>query len=358
MFKIRGTNFPPSFYARYQVEALSPVQIDELLANAWFRSDINVYSSSVRFMGTSWHSSLMLRIALSDFTWKKSLRKLLRRNDDLFTVTIGPFSPSPEKEALWRLFKSRVHQWVLIPELSRILFKDRSAKLFNTWELCVYHGQRLVAFSVFDKGKTSIASLEAAYDPAFKQYSLGIYTMLLEIDHAMKDGKSYYYPGFLPRGVPMFEYKLRPGYVEFYRLKEKKWLPWQALNEQDWLLEEVLNCLQKLEQVCRKARLVAQIAFGFYNHLPVGELSPEAFNVMLVVLPPRAWDRELHFLVAWDPLQARFLLFKGRILQPANHGVKNQGSDILHMIRIINHVYLGEMAGEEAVLSALIDGAG
>ncbi len=357
MSNIQGTDFPPTFYARYQVETLSPEKIDELLANAWFRSDINVYASSVRFMGSAWHSSLMLRIALSGFTWKKNLRKLMRRNDGIFTIKIGPFAPSQEKDELWRLFKSSVHQWVLIPELNRILFKDRPAHLFHTWEVCVYHGQRLVAFSAFDKGKTSLASLEAAYDPAYKQYSLGIYTMLLEIDHAMKDGMSHYYPGFLPRDVPMFEYKLRPGQVEFYRLQEKKWLPWQALNEQDWLLEGVMERLQKLEMGCRKAKLAAQIAFGFFNHMPSGKMSPEAYNVMLVVLPPKGLDHEMHFLAAWDPVQARFLLFNGQIVQPANHGIKYQGSNVLHLIRIVNHVYLGEMAEEEAVVSALLDGA-
>jgi arginine-tRNA-protein transferase len=358
MSQIQVTHFPPSFYARYQVESLTPRQIDELLANAWFRSDVNVGISSVKFLGPTWHSTLMLRIALAGFSWKKSLRKLLRRNGGVFTVSIGPFAPSPEKDALWRLFKSSVHQWVLIPELSWMLFRDRPPHYFNTWEICVYHGQRLVAFSAFDKGENSLASLEAAYDPAYKQFSLGIYTMMLEINHALEVGMGHYYPGFLPRGVPMFEYKLRPGHVEFFRLEEKKWLPWQALSEEDWLLERVLHRLKELDLACRKAGLVAQTAFGFFNCPPSEAATPEAYNVMLVVLPPKRWQQEMHFLAVWDPLLSSFLLFKGSIVQPANQGVKNQGNNVLHLLKIVNHIYLGEMASEAAVLAAMLDKAG
>ncbi|MCB0517600.1 MAG: GNAT family N-acetyltransferase [Lewinellaceae bacterium] len=345
--------FPPSFYARYQVGGLTPGQMDEMLANGWFRNDVNVYTAAVRFMGDGWCSSVMLRLPLENFTWKKRLGKLLRRNQALFQVQIRPYIATQQKEDLWRVFKSTVHQWLLVPELSHHLFRELPATSFNTWELGVYHGGKLVAFSIFDKGRQSIASLEAAYDPAYAKYSLGIYTMLLEIAFAMEEGMAFYYPGFLPKGVPMFSYKLRPGGLEFFRLKEKRWVSCESLQPGDWLMEAVLARLEKLGRLIQGAGLVPMLSYGLFNHFPGVEVSPKGHNVLLVIGNPRFRSSNIVFLATWDIIRERFILFKARIPHPVQDNAKFPAGPAMQLFHIPEYGWLGEWREADRVVSEL-----
>lgn len=332
-----ATEFPPLFHARYPVERLGPRQIDEMLANGWFRNGLEVYISSVRFMGAAgWNSSLMLRVPLGDFSWKKRLAKLLRRNGERFRFEIRPFSQTPDKEALWQNFKRKIHRWQFIPPLHAHLLRGQPAENFNTWELCVYLEKRLVAFSVFDQGIQSIASLEAAYDPAFSKYSLGIYTMLLEIDFGIREGFSFYYSGFLPRGDAMFEYKLRPGGVEFFRLGEQKWLPAEQIQPDDWLLEVVAGRIDQLRLALEPAKIQVGLGFGQFEHLPNGSPAVGDFN-LLGVVPGMKNHGQVHFFVAWDPVALDYKMFEASTTPPPSFKDKQR----YHFSAIRQTAYLG-----------------
>jgi arginine-tRNA-protein transferase len=300
--------FPPVFYARYQVERLSPDDTDELLANGWFRNDVSVCASCARYVGDQWHSSLMLRLPLKNFSWKKRLSKLLRRNSSRFRVQIRPFQPSEEKEILWENFKKQVHLWEFVPTLKTHLFKRNPPENYPSWEVGVYDDTKLVAFSIFDIGKKSLASLEAAYHPDYHPHSLGIYTMLLEIDYSISLGLSHYYPGFLPKDVPMFHYKLRPGGLEFFRLREQRWLPWEKAEPEDWLHDQVLLQLGKLKESLQSFQVFAAIGYGLHTWEPANQISAARYNVFLVVKKSAEavkWD----YLIAWDVMEEKYYLF-------------------------------------------------
>lgn len=300
--------FEPIFYAKYRVEGLLPNQLDGLLANGWARNNQWVYSSPVRFMGDGWRSSVMLRLPLAGFTWKKRLRKLLRQNGERYTWAVRPFRQTAEKEVLWQHFKSTVHHWKYVPNLSVHIFLDASPADFNTWELEVYHQGKLVAFSIFDLGAQSIASLEAAYDTGHSKHSLGLYTMLLEIEHGQSLGLGHYYPGFFPRGVAMFDYKLRPGGMEFFRYEEKKWLPVEVLSESDWLCERVAGKLEALDLHLQPLGLRSVVVFCLYGHQPTGMISPKNYNLLAVVPMPTKKQGFLVF-IAWDVRMGSYLAF-------------------------------------------------
>ena len=194
-----GIVFPPVFFANYQVKGLTRKQIDELLSNGWFRNDLHVQATQCRFVESSWRPCVMLRIPLANFQWKKRLRKVMRRNNTNFTCKIRPFAPREEMEELWQRFKQQVHQWNLVPSLARHLFRDVNPERFHTWEISVYENDKLIAFSLFDRGLESIASLEAAYDPDYARFSLGLFTMLLE---RSTRGSRFIIRAFIPRISP------------------------------------------------------------------------------------------------------------------------------------------------------------
>ena len=68
------------------------------------------------------------------------------------------------------------------------------------------------------------------YDPEYDRYSLGFYTMLLEIEYCMELGLKFYYPGYVVPGYSRFDYKLRIGDVDYFDLYSKEWLPFSALQ--------------------------------------------------------------------------------------------------------------------------------
>lgn len=301
--------FPTVFFARYQVWQLTPLEIDEMLLNGYFRSDLHVHSTLARFVDNAWRPSLMVRISLNDFHWKKSLRKLFRRNNELFEIKIRPFEPRKEIDELWQKFKTEIHQWSLVPDLTFHLFRGNYSTAFQTWEVSVYEKGKLIAFSIFDKGQKSIASLEAAYDPNFRKYSLGIFTMLTEISFCLSNGMDFYYPGFYPKGTPMFDYKLRPGNVQFYRPRERKWYPWEAIQEKDWLLGQIFERLRDAKELLQN--------YGFHHSIKVFNITnypgqvPTVtdYNILLAedVAPEKSSSPTLR--VAWDPFKESYLLF-------------------------------------------------
>jgi len=57
------------------------------------------------------------------------------------------------------------------------------------------------------------------FDPQITTRSLGIYTMLLTIDYAAKNGKAFYYPGYAYEGNSFYDYKKRFSALESFDWK-------------------------------------------------------------------------------------------------------------------------------------------
>jgi arginine-tRNA-protein transferase len=346
--------FPPTLHACFRVGALTPVQLDEMLENGWFRNDLSVYSTCGRVVEDEFRPCLMLRIPLHNFTWKKRLRKLMSRNNKLFTPVFQPFTPRPEMDELWRLFKSKVHGWQNILPIKIHLLREQSPADFNTWELCIYHKNKMVAFSLFDRGLRGIASLEAAYAPEFSKYSLGLYTMLLEIEHGIQDNMSYYYPGFFPKNTRMFEYKLRPGGAEFFRLRTLAWTRWEDQLPQDWLLEEMQNRLLDVQTSLWAAGISSGLGCGFMPHIPSEEISIAGFNVLLM-LPDRSGSSPHDLLAAaWHPISQKYLLFRTRLISDFEPGKCVLPDRIFIIQGQINSFLTGVFAEKEKLIEQLV----
>lgn len=301
--------FPPVQYAHFPIKSLSLQEQDELLANGYFRNGLNLYSSLGRYVSGSWRPNLMLRIPLESFVWKKRSRKIMRRNDRHFEVKVELLRPRDEVEDLWYLFKKKIHKWESIGRVTDYLLRGLPADNFNTHELSVYHEGKLVAFSIFDMGANSIASLEAAYHPDFRQHSLGYYTMLKELEFAMEKKLSFYYPGFYPKGLSMFEYKLRPGGVEFFRLKENKWLTWESVNEEDWLAETVESRLFLLKTFLEQKGLQCQFLRQFHANVPSNVRKVGDHQIFLELIKRNGNEKCQRIKIGFDILLEKYEVF-------------------------------------------------
>jgi arginyl-tRNA--protein-N-Asp/Glu arginylyltransferase len=300
----------PAFYGSFRVEKLSPSLIDRFLGNGWFRNNVSLQTSTFRILENSFIACLNVRIPLASFVWKKRLRKLFDRNNDLFEVQMQPYVPSEEREALWQQYKRQKHGWVTVPDLHSFLFRDLPPEGFHTWELNVFHEGKLVAFSIFDLGQASLASLEAGYDLAYAKHSPGLYTMLLEIQLAISKGLSYYYSGFIAKDVLMFQYKLRPGGAEFFRLKSQSWVRWENLEKEDWLFTETLNRLFPIAKALVNNNTPARVALALYDNFPMGQIRLKDFNIALIAPSSLFTDKGDWLALTWEPVKDFYCLFR------------------------------------------------
>lgn len=204
-------------------EKIALAELDSLLADGWrhfgpnfFRYNLAVYEDEIRHV-------VPLRIRLSEFRLSKSQLRVLKRNDDL-TISIEPISITTEVEALFHRHKQRFKQH---PTESIYTFVSEYPEL----EPCETLQQsirtqdgKLLSAGFFDVGENSLSGIYTAFEPTETRRSLGIFTMLKEIEFAIENGKEFYYQGYCYSGRSFYDYKKRFHGTEAYGWKGE-WAP-------------------------------------------------------------------------------------------------------------------------------------
>jgi len=230
----------------HEPEQLSPKQLDDYLGNAWFRMGQSIFTRHFLFFDSTVYTALWIRLDLQDYTFKKRLRKILNRNRKAFQVVIRPAVLNKEKNQLYAKYK-RNFNGQISDTLKEYLLDDTDESIFDTYECCVYEAEKLVAFSFFDVGEKSMASIMGVYDPEYSTYSLGFYTMLEEVNFGSIHQKRFYYPGYVVPDYQRFDYKLRIGAVDYYDVWKKKWLPYSTLKKEQLPSELLQIHLERLK---------------------------------------------------------------------------------------------------------------
>ena len=210
---------------------LSPESLDWHLGNGWYRMGSTIFTTHFLFFKNRPYSALWIRIDLQGFRFSKSQRKLLRKNAKLFDVSVAPRKIDAQREALYRKY-AKAFDGRLSPTIADSLEDYDNEVVFNTWEATVREkvSKQLVACSFFDLGSEAAASILGIFDPQLRSFSLGYYTMLLEMEYCLARGFRYYYPGYVVPGYHRFDYKLRLGDADYYDLRTEKWLPYRDMD--------------------------------------------------------------------------------------------------------------------------------
>ncbi len=203
---------------------VAPNRMDALLANGWRHFGTHFFRYNFSFYEGKVCRVFPLRIRLAAFSLSKNKRRILKKNQDLQTV-IRPIEITAEKESLFERHKRRFKCGV--PDsIYDFLSFDAANVPCEALEICVYSGEQLLAASFFDVGKTAISSIYAMFAPEETSRSLGIFTMLLEIDFALKHGKTFYYQGYAYEQHSFYDYKKR-----FRALEKFDWNGnWESFN--------------------------------------------------------------------------------------------------------------------------------
>jgi arginine-tRNA-protein transferase len=73
-----------------------------------------------------------------------------------------------------------------------------------------------VAASLLDLGQDSVSSVYAVFHPDESRRSLGIFTMLKEMEFAAQRGCTWYYPGYACHQASPYDYKKQFRGTEWY----------------------------------------------------------------------------------------------------------------------------------------------
>lgn len=186
---------------------VSPPQLDVLLANGWRHFGTQFFRYNLTFYNERICRVFPLRIRLADFSLSKNKRRIINKNQDL-RIVVRPVEINEEKEKLFESHKYRFKHNIPSSIYDFLSF-DAANIPCETLEVSVYHEKSLIAASFFDVGETSVSSIYAMFAPVEASRSLGIFTMLAEIEFARKQGKNFYYQGYCYDEVSFYDYKKR-----------------------------------------------------------------------------------------------------------------------------------------------------
>ena len=131
--------------------------------------------------------------------------------------------------------------------------------IYDTYEVTVFDGDLLIAASFFDLGENSATSIMGIFDPEYAKYSLGLFTMLVEIQYSMDTGRDFYYPGYFVPNYPVFDYKLRLGKMEYFYARERAWYPFENLESSQTPIFQLRKKLKSLKKRLKEAEVKTKI---------------------------------------------------------------------------------------------------
>lgn len=206
----------------------TPQQMDAHWAEGWRHFGMLFFRYRTS-SDTGSHCTVMpLRVDLERFSLSRSQKRILARNRDT-RVVIRDASITPDKRKLFKSHRRRFR--VNVPDsLSNFLSHRPASVPCLNQEICVYLGNRLAAVSFLDIGARATSAVYAMFDPEEHRRSLGIFTMLLAIQHSRTRGCRYYYTGYACREPSVYDYKKNFSGLEYYNWRGV-WSPMPAASE-------------------------------------------------------------------------------------------------------------------------------
>lgn len=233
--------------------------LDAFLLKGWFRSGQSINTSTILNFKSSLYSPVRVRLPLKEHRFKKRQKKLWNKNSH-FTTICRPIILDEEKETLYKHFENKYKNEVPTT-LQKYLLDSKEESIYNTYEVVIYDNDKLIATSFFDLGKKCMASILGFYNTNYEKYSLGIYSMLAEIQFGIDNGFDFYFPGYVTPGYPKFDYKLRIGVLEYYEPLKDSWHPYMQMKEEELPAIAIENKLIEISRLLKEAEIEHQLYY-------------------------------------------------------------------------------------------------
>lgn len=332
---------------RVEPDSLSRAELDGYLALGWYRMGRALITTDFLASDGELRSTIWTRLDLSRHRFRGSLRKRMARNARRFRVEVGPLVLDAAHEQLYARYRLMVGG-NRVEALDDVLGGEAGRRLFDTREISIYDGDKLVAFSWFDVGETSVQSLIGVYAPEHRRHGLGFYTLLLEIEYAARMGLRYHYSGYVLCAPSGMDYKLEVGELEYLDPATQCWLPafpYAALESpaeiQRRRLDEAAEALGRSGSSFLRDLNSALLIPGLCDQIPQCATDP----ILLVSAgAEHAWG----ILTTWDQERQRYAIFSGRPVWVTLDG-QGTAAEPVPIRLFILHERLGDYGSAEDV---------
>ncbi len=206
---------------RQPLRPLAPEEFDLLLAEGDRRAGPFLY----RVKCPACTACTPLRIPIARFQESASHRKLRRRNRDVVVEFVPPEVTDRHLEIYNAHKRTR--------GLAR-REEDTDAETFRlnlvvssvpTVEVRYTVEGKLVAFSILDLGRSAASSVYHCFDPEESWRSLGVFSVLAELDACRRLGRELYYLGLWVEGCRALAYKA--SWFPHEKRLGGKWIPFE-----------------------------------------------------------------------------------------------------------------------------------
>ena len=188
---------------------VSPEEHEQMIVRGWRRFGLQYF----RPQCAGCMECVSLRVEIATFRPTKSQRRAWRKCGHL-RVSVGPPQANDERLALfhaWHVMREGTRGWnptVMTLREYAMTFcpQDECAR-----EMAYYDGDRLVAVGLVDIMPGALSSIYFFYHPDVSALSLGVASVLFEIEWARQAGCSHVYLGYRISGCPSTAYKAQYG---------------------------------------------------------------------------------------------------------------------------------------------------
>lgn len=209
---------------------LGPEQLDRLLESGYQR----VGTALFRTACPRCRACEPVRIPIADFQRSRSQERVWKRNQDL-RITLEEPGISYERVNMWN--RHRLERGLLIHESDgdpRVYAGWLAESCANTVEVRYHIGARLIGVSLLDFGARAANSAYHYFEPEQSRRSLGVFSVLYEIELCRSRGMNLYYLGLWAADAYALRYK--SNYYPHERLIGSRWQRFE--ERQDWEVPE------------------------------------------------------------------------------------------------------------------------
>ena len=194
----------------------------QLIAQGFRRSGDQVYKPHCN----GCQACVPTRIPVNKYQADRRQKRCLKRNAST-VATIRPATFDPKHFALYQRYQSARHETgesIPIDQESYIQFLG--SHWCNTWFVEFAIEDQLMAVSVVDVLDNALSAVYTFFDPAFSQYSPGVYAVLWQIEQAKRRQFDYVYLGFWIKDCRKMSYK-----IQYQPLEGLLGQQWQIISE-------------------------------------------------------------------------------------------------------------------------------
>jgi arginine-tRNA-protein transferase len=186
----------------FRAERVSPVDYQQLMDRGMRRTGDIFYAPDC----AACRACVPIRIPVDGFMPSKSQRRVTRRNADV-TLAVGPLECSRESFELYQRYLAAQHPDSAATTTYDSFRESLYESAVDTMELRYLLGDRTVAISIIDACPEGLSSVYHFFDPAHAARSLGVHSVLAEIDLASRLGLRWYYLGYWIASAHTMAYK-------------------------------------------------------------------------------------------------------------------------------------------------------